>query len=270
LSSRFFSALIVKYFKRGCKSDVYDFWLTKSSKKFILTRYKGSVNKMIDFIAEDSVEKHIKQFKSKKDDEYDLIYFNIKLRTRLNSIIKNIASGYYKTFEDDQLGAVTTRDIVNDQDEVISTTSNGHSDIFTATQKTIHTINYTKDDKYFLDKIIGKFKLTHKGALELIENVFTSKIKNASEMFEVVNIFLTSVFDYLDISRQNICVKDYPQKILILFNQTEKGKKARNKISDRLGIQTFTHSNPAIGRKVESIFIILLSKYFSDSYCKGD
>ncbi len=265
LTIRFTSALMIKYFKYGCQNKIFNYWLNGSSGKFLLKNYDGSLIRTIDFISDDTFTKERKRVISKTED--DLIYFNIRLRTRLNSVIQNVANGYYKTLESDEM-EISQSDIVNDQGEVISSQNNTHTEIMNSTEKTIEKVNYSHDDEIMMDKIIKYSGLASDEDKKDILIAFKIIKKADKQTYEIFNKFISVMYKYIDIDKPTVCSKNFPRVVLTIFNKNKEGKAVRNELSKLFKFNKNNQDSRLILRKKENSMLILMTRYFVEANCR--
>ncbi len=263
LTIRFSSALMVKYFKYGCQNKIFNYWLNISTGKFLIKKFDGSLVKTLNFVADDTYVKEKRKLVTNSQD--DLIYYNIRLRTRLNALLQNIANGYYTSLENGEL-EVQQSDVTNDQGEVISSQQNSHTEILSASEKAIEKMNYSHDDSQVLEKLIIYSGLASEKDKTEVRKVFANLKKADKNTHEIFSKFLSVIYKQIDINKPNVCNKDFPKIVMSMFSKSIIGKRVRTEISELLGFNK--NDSRIILRKKEMIFFILLARYYAESYCR--
>jgi len=98
LTFKLYSNLHIKYFKFGCQDSVMSFTLSTLNKYFLLGQTEGDLIKALMLTSLSSNEKYENNLKS--EDEKIFADYLLNLRTRINQLVQNLATEYYKVYNE--------------------------------------------------------------------------------------------------------------------------------------------------------------------------
>ena len=213
--ARFFSVLTKKYFPFKCKDSVLNASLSSMSSRFLFKKSDGGVNKLVQFMAEETLRTQENKILTPNDKA--LFDFLIYTRTKVNGIIKNIASDYYSTEKKKIEITANKSTSITDEDggEVKITFSNDSSFAMSVTNEVNQVLRTIDKNSLVISKCFQSFKNT-------ISDDYKTTLINEVLLNDTIQNFLSKQM-IIELGKSNLldikCSNSYIQEIFSVLNK---------------------------------------------------
>lgn len=259
LAQRFFSALLLKFFKFGCEDNVKNYTIATISDRFLIRKYEGNINKVLGSIVDTLTTSNMK--KLLKTNDNDFISVNISLRSRINSMLLNFAKPYYQN-KNDEKALVANVEVTGEDGGTISnniTSSNVHSSLI---NKTVTLFNQQHSDDYIFNKISERMDLS-KSIVN--KNVWDYYVNNINEFKELLNKIIVFISNRSGVD--SICSSEISGIISSTSFKSKDSAMVLDHISDVIDKSKIT-INRREKRKIVLSMILIAIYYLRQNKCK--